>query len=182
MSEDRLVAAAHRVLARSLPRRFNVQRGAPLLYQVQVDNRLDFTVKASAPTRGQSAFQTDLCVFERVAANTRIPRVVLEFKTGLSTHDILTYSTKARRHKQVYPYLRYGIVAAREPRVTAKFFNHNEALDFVIAAGSLSASRFAGLLRSLIRKEVSASRRLERMAFDSSNAVVYRNEVTVRES
>ena len=32
----------------------------------------------------------------------------MEFKQGLSTHDVLTYSAKATRHKQVYPYLRYG--------------------------------------------------------------------------
>ena len=32
----------------------------------------------------------------------KIPRVVMEFKQGLSTHDVLTYSAKATRHKQVY--------------------------------------------------------------------------------
>jgi len=60
-----------------------------------------------------------------------------EFKPGISTHDILTYSAKARKHKQVYPYLRYGLVASRERFVAGKFFTHNEALDFYLAAGGL---------------------------------------------
>ncbi len=181
MPEDPLVATAYRIIARSLPRKLDVKRGAALLYQVKVDNRLNLTVDPKIPTRGQSAFQTDLCVFERVAANVRIPRVVLEFKPRLSTHDILTYTTKARKHKQVYPYLRYGLVASKEPRVTGKFFTHNEALDFFLAAGALSPGRFRTLLRSILKKEVAASRRLEGMAFDSSNAILYRSEVSVHE-
>jgi len=88
MPEDRLVGAAKQIIARFLPRSLEVERGAALLYQVKVDNRLEVTVNPRAPTRGQSAFQTDLCVFEQVSANVRIPHVVLEFKPGLSTHVI----------------------------------------------------------------------------------------------
>jgi hypothetical protein len=44
-----------------------VKRAANLLYQVTVNNRLEVTVSPRTPMRGQSAFQTDLCVFEEVA-------------------------------------------------------------------------------------------------------------------
>lgn len=179
MPEDRLVGAAEQIIARFLPRSLEVERGAALLYQVKVDNRLEVTVNPKAPTRGQSAFQTDLCVFEQVAANVRIPRVVLEFKPGLSTHDILTYTTKARKHKQVYPYLRYGLVASKERRVTGKFFTHNEALDFYLAAGALSRGSLLTLLRALLKKEVAASRRLEAMAFGLSSAILFRSDVSI---
>ncbi|MFZ3358523.1 MAG: hypothetical protein WA177_07155, partial [Xanthobacteraceae bacterium] len=41
----------------------SIQRGAALLYQVTVDNKLQLTVEPRRPVRGDSAFQTDLCVF-----------------------------------------------------------------------------------------------------------------------
>ncbi|MBT4483875.1 MAG: hypothetical protein HOC71_09385, partial [Candidatus Latescibacteria bacterium] len=91
-----------------------IKRGANLLYQVTVDNHLELKVNPKHPKRGQSAFQTDLCVFEQIEADVNIPRVVLEFKTNISTHDVITYSAKARKHKQVYPYLRYGLVIGNE--------------------------------------------------------------------
>ena len=43
----------------------SIRRGAALLYQVTVDNELRPSVDPRRPTRGESAFQTDLCVFER---------------------------------------------------------------------------------------------------------------------
>ena len=88
----------------------SIERGKALLYQVTVNNHLKVTVEPRKPKRGQSAFQTDLCVFEEVEVledheRIKVPRVVMEFKWGLSTHDVLIYSAKATRHKQVYPYL-----------------------------------------------------------------------------
>ncbi len=50
--------------------------------------------------------------------------MVFEFKTSLTTHDVLTYSTKARRHKQIYPYLRYGLLVSTETSVPRRFFIH----------------------------------------------------------
>lgn len=182
MPEDRLVATALRVIRDLLPRTMEVERGAALLYQVKVDNRLNLTVDPKAPTRGQSAFQTDICVFERIAANLRIPRVVLEFKPGLSTHDILTYSTKARKHKQVYPYLRYGLLASRERYVAGKFFTHNEGLDFCLTTRGLSRTALRTLLRSVLKKEISSSRRLESIAFGDTCARAYRTEVSFARS
>ena len=108
-----------------------------------------------------------------------LPRVVIEFKTGLTTHDILTYSTKARRHKQIYPYLRYGLLASRERCITGKFFTHNEALDFCLATAGVSRPALRALLRSVIRKEIAASRRLEAMAFGPTGASWYRTEVLI---
>jgi hypothetical protein len=85
------LAAAKKVLLHPL----SIQRGAVLLYEVSVDNNLSLTVDPKHPVRGDSAFQTDLCVFEAKSDDIVIPRVVLEFKTGISTHDVLTYSASA---------------------------------------------------------------------------------------
>src|ERR1700678_368223 len=126
---EKALAAATKVLKPP----HSIKRGAALLYEVTVDNNLKVTIDPKKPMRGVSAFQTDLCVFEAKSANVAIPRVVLEFKTKISTHDVLTYSAKARRHKQVYPYLRYGLVVSEVATVPRRFFVHNEALDFFVA-------------------------------------------------
>jgi len=171
------MAAAEEVLAPPL----SIQRGAALLYQVTVDNHLKIKVDPKKPMRGQSAFQTDLCVFETLDDETKIPRVVLEFKPGLSTHDVLIYSAKARKHKQIYPYLRYGLVIGNEAKVPGKFFTHNEALDFCVASASYKANRLHEIIARLLRAEVQASRYLEKVAFGVTPVHVYRTDVVLDE-
>ncbi|MCC7085318.1 MAG: hypothetical protein IT427_09960, partial [Pirellulales bacterium] len=55
------LAAARKVVREPLI----VKRGQKLLYQITVNNLLEITVNPKAPVRGQSAFETDLCVLER---------------------------------------------------------------------------------------------------------------------
>lgn len=175
--EDQFVSIALAAAEDVLGTPLIIQRGANLLYQITVDNHLKLTVNPRLPKRGQSAFQTDLCVFEQIDANVKIPRVVLEFKTSLTTHDVLTYSAKARKHKQVYPYLRYGIVIGNKTIVPGRFFTHNEALDFCVAAASYKANRLHELFAKLLREEVAASRELEQIVFGSKPVHVFRNEI-----
>jgi len=176
MPEDIFVDEAMRVAREILKPPLSIRRGAALLYQVTVNNRLELTVDPKRPTRGQSAFQTDLCVFETLP-DAEIPRVVMEFKPNLSTHDVLTYSTKARKHKQVYPYLRYGLVVGNIHAIPGRFFTHNEGLDFCVAAASHKGERIQDLFASLLMKEVNASRRLEQIIFGHESVYVFREEV-----
>lgn len=176
-TEDEFVATALSAAEDVLGSPLIIRRGANLLYQVTVDNRLKLNVKIKDPKRGQSAFQTDLCVFEKIDTETNIPRVVLEFKSRLTTHDVLTYSSKARKHKQVYPYLRYGLVIGSEATIPGRFFTHNESLDFCVATASYKANRLHELFAKLLKDEVAASRELERIAFGSNPVHVFRNEI-----
>ncbi len=156
-----------------------VQRGAVLLYQVTVDNRLALTVDPKRPTRGSSAFQTDLCVLEEKDKDLLIPRVVLEFKTSITTHDVLTYSAKARKHKQVYPYLRYGIVASDQSTVPGRLFTHNESLDFCATLAGMESVALSTFFASLLEAETATSRQLEAIAFGSVRTRLFRTEVVV---
>jgi len=180
MREDDFVkiamAAAEEVLGGTL----SIERGKSLLYQVTVDNRLDLAVDPKSPKRGQSAFQTDLCVFEKVDGDVKIPRVVLEFKAKLSTHDVLTYTTKARKHKQVYPYLRYGLIVAEVKTIPGRFFTHNDSLDFCVAAESYGMNRLPELFTNLLSAEVSASRVLEKISFGRIKVDMYRSEIILK--
>lgn len=180
MVEDPFVDTALRAAKAVLAPPLSVQRGAALLYQVTVDNRLDLGVDPKVPVRGQSAFQTDLCVFEEVEPEIHIPRVVMEFKQRLSTHDVLTYSAKARKHKGVYPYVRYGLVLSAESRVPGRFFRHNEALDYCVAVADFKTRRLRDVLASILEEEVAASRRLEEIAFGKHATQVFRSDVVIR--
>jgi len=183
------LAAAQQVLRPPL----SVDRGKALLYAVTVDNNLELTVNPKRPVRGDSAFQTDLCVFEAKTVRSKtasgaksedilIPRVVLEFKSGISTHDVLTYSAKARKHKQVYPYLRYGLVVSNEAVVPGRFFIHNEALDFFAALKNTKATELQDFFSRLLEAEVETSRRLEQIAFGNLRPHLFRMEVELTRS
>lgn len=175
MVEDPFIDIAFRAANAILGPGLSVRRGAALLYQVTVDNRLRLTVDPVGPRRGQSAFQTDLCVFEQVE-DVDIPRVVMEFKRSVTTHDVLTYSAKARKHKQVYPYLRYGLVASGDSKVPGRFFRHNEALDYCLAADAYKKRGLRQVLMDLLSDEIAASRRLEHTAFEVVEAHIFRQE------
>jgi len=83
-------------------------------------------------------------------------------KAGITTHSLLTYAAKAERHKQVYPYLRYGIVVGRSPGgVERKWLFHGSQFDFMVALASfLPTKREADHLAAILTEEVQMSRRL----------------------
>ena len=91
--EDAFVTKAFELAKKILPSpQYEVRRSAPLLYQINIDNKLEIQVDVKKLVRGKSSFETDLCVFEKKSAEVSIPRVVLEFKTKITTHDVLTYT------------------------------------------------------------------------------------------
>jgi hypothetical protein len=62
--ESAFVGIALKAAEEVLKPPLSIRRGAALLYEVTVDNNLALTVDPKNPVRGDSAFQTDLCVFE----------------------------------------------------------------------------------------------------------------------
>jgi len=109
-----------------------VSNKANLFYQITLNENCKPTVDFEDPKRGNSAFQTDLCIFHE--KDTNRPMVVIEFKTKITTHDILTYSNKAGKHKKIYPALRYGLLVSDMSSIPKRFFLHNENLDFFYCA------------------------------------------------
>src|SRR3989344_5702438 len=108
---------------------YEVLVGSNLLYKLIVDANGKLKPEdINNPMRGQYAFQTDILIRDE-----KTPLVVLELKYGgFSTHDVLTYSTKAIKHKEIYPYLRYGLVVGGQEMIDRKFFTHNTGFDFAI--------------------------------------------------
>jgi len=105
-----------------------------LIYKVTVMNR-DGRVVFEPPDpqnvrRGQNAFEVDILIKDKKLG---LPLVVIEVKLEkFSTHDVITYSQKALKHKDIYPYLRYGFVVmcGKNDYIERRFFVHNQGLDF----------------------------------------------------
>jgi hypothetical protein len=179
-AESQFVEEAQFIAKEILPHPFHVERHAPLLYEITVSNRLEVMSQKDIqePKRGASAFQTDLCIFEKITSEISIPRVVIEFKTKITTHDILTYNAKATKHKKIYPYLRYGILASSEKNVPGRVFTHNESLDFFASVAGLGKVEFKDFFEHLLTSEVKTSKCLEDVVYGKVKPIrLFRTEM-----
>src|SRR5437016_776519 len=112
-----------------------VDAGERLAYAHEI-LRYDKAGPAHCHTPG---YQTDLLVYDIRDNDDWIPRVVVECKLGVTTHDALTYSTKAATHKQVHPYLRYGIwIGGFNRALPARLLRHGAYFDFIGVSTTLN--------------------------------------------
>jgi len=155
-------------LEKKYPGKYDVNYDDNLIYRVIVNitkNGSNSNVKLKyepddpqKPARGDYAFQTDILIKEK---SSGLPLVVIEVKSKQpSTHDILTYSTKAVKHKEVYPYLRYGILIVDETSVPRRFFVHNLGFDFAIVLKDLSDEAGFKKLVEIIEGQIKNSEEL----------------------
>lgn len=121
---------------------------------------------ADAVEQHRAGYQTDVLIFDENPHDEWIPRVVIECKVGsITTHDALTYSTKAATHKHVHPYLRYGILVAKfRNGLPGRLIRHGAYFDFMmtLAAADATDSEWTHLSDLLI-DEVQASRNLQKL-------------------
>jgi hypothetical protein len=154
---------------------YSVEVGKNLLYKIEIEATGKPTHAATdVPMRGQHAFQTDILI-----TKGSIPLVAIEVKSGsFSSHDVITYSAKAERHKRVYPYLRYGFLVTRSEGLGRRFVMHNEGFDFAAAlpAGPVDETLLLGIIRKQVESaerliELSNSRRLNLWSYEQVIAV-----------
>ncbi|MEH2567769.1 hypothetical protein [Bradyrhizobium sp. AZCC 2289] len=154
-TEHEATVYVREVLASALSNDYQVQQGASLLYRIEIDGTGKISNDGEgAPRRGQYAFQTDVLV-----SKAEIPLVVVELKSGtFSSHDVITYSFKAQRHKQVYPYLRYGFAVIGLEALGRRFVTHNEGFDFAVALPTASCVETE--LVAIVRRQVTYAERM----------------------
>lgn len=121
--------------------------------------------------RHTQSYQTDLLIREKDNQGLWTPRVVIEAKLStVTTHDAITYSQKAATHKQIHPYLRYGIILGNRKHypLPGRLFRHGAHFDFMLSWVQLEPreSELDELIE-LIMTEVNASRSLEDIIYQS---------------
>jgi len=116
-------------------------------------------------------FQTDLLIAEGGEGNLWTPRVVVECKlSSVTTHDALTYSAKAAAHKQVCPYLRYGILVGNlgDDAVPGRLLRHGAHFDFMVTWSEAEpAHEQWAQFTCVLTKEIEASRTLHALLADT---------------
>ena len=118
----------------------------------------------------ETSFETDMVVYEKLN-NKIIPRVIIEAKVGtVTTHDAITYSHKAMYHKNVIPYVRYGIMlGAREKYpLPGRLFRHGTNFDFLFSfVDYLPADKEIRAFVEMVKKEITYSRQIEEILSNS---------------
>jgi len=123
---------------------------------------------AEEPISKAIKYQTDLLIIESFPNERWKPRLVMECKVTISTHDAITYSHKAFTHKSVHPYLRYGILLGNHKFLPGRLYRHGMFFDFMMSFGLFEPSETEMVrFTHLIHDEIEASRNLEKIIYES---------------
>ena len=118
----------------------------------------------------KTSFETDMVVYEK-AEGKNIPRVIIESKVGtVTTHDAITYSHKAMYHKNVIPFVRYGIMlGARETYpLPGRLFRHGTNFDFLFSfVGYEPSEKEITAFVDMLKREIIYSRQIEEILSNS---------------
>lgn len=80
-------------------------------------------------------YEVDLLVKEK-RDDYSIPRLIIESKyRAITTHDVITYNDKAKRHKELFCGLRYGLMIGNsvEQNISSRIINNGNNFDFMLA-------------------------------------------------
>ena len=156
--------------------RESVQRLNPSLF-VEVGKKVVYaqevlTYASSGPSTFHTMkYETDILIGEGPFPEDWKPRIVIEGKINtVTTHDAITYSQKSLTHKNVHPYMRYGILLGNigNNGLPGRLFRHGSSFDFMLAWKEYNPSdpEWTEFIR-VIKGELQASRKLERIIYDS---------------
>jgi len=117
------------------------------------------------------AYETDILIFEQLSETKWKPRIIIETKIiSVTTHDAITYSQKAKTHKYVHPYLRYGILLGKRGNdpLPGRLFRHGVHFDFMLSWKDFVADHDEwNKLIEILKIEIEASRTLDEIIYNS---------------
>lgn len=115
-------------------------------------------------------FETDLVIYEKDKDIVK-PRVIIESKIkSVTTHDAITYSYKAEKHKSITPYLRYGIMLGDRGNypLPGRLFRHGTNFDFMFSfSGEEPTKEEWDAFIEMISCEIKYSKQIEEMLTNS---------------
>ena len=114
-------------------------------------------------------FEVDLLINEKID-NLVIPRLIIESKYGkITTHDAITYSNKAKAHKDLYNGLRYGLMIgnSEEKGITPRIISHGSNFDFIFVFQNEEPTKQEWeTFINVIKRNLVISNKLENMIID----------------
>jgi hypothetical protein len=166
-SEDTFGARLAVRLRPMVPRKYSIETKRSLLYAISFDDEGELQLgqnSALEPTRGGgTGFEQDLLLFERASGGKTaiIPRVSVELKFGgVSTHDSIVYSEKARRIRAIYPFVRYGLILGGLDHIPGRTLRLGTEFDFIVAMPTPIREPTLGRVAKLLRLELRLSCKL----------------------
>jgi hypothetical protein len=118
-----------------------------------------------------SRYETDIMISEILSEEEWIPRVIIECKlNSVTTHDAITYSKKASTHKNVHPYLRYGILMGHRKHypLPGRLIRHGANFDFMASWKGYKPENLEwDNMLKVLKREVMASGQLEEILSSS---------------
>lgn|SRR5699024_297528 len=116
-------------------------------------------------------YETDILIYEKLEEDRWKPRIIIEAKiNSITTHDAITYSQKAQTHKNVHPYLHYGILIGNRKHypLPGRLFRHGEHFDFMLSWKEYNAQNEEwNALIEILKSEFEASVALDEIIFNS---------------
>jgi hypothetical protein len=159
--------------------------GKSLFYLLFIDENGDIPLHLNPqgePMRGKgTGFEQDILLFERVAGRTSIvPRVAGEVKFGgVTTHDTIVYSAKAELIRNVYPYLRYGLILGNMNTIPSRVLRLGREFDFMVQISNPPTEAEFDRLAKLLADEVETSQKLSKVFFESTNVSIFRRRIDI---
>ena len=143
-----------------------IEVGRKIPYGLKFDH-----MRTDGPKPNVNQYETDLVIIDCESEQSWKPRVIVEAKKrSVTTHDAITYSQKALSHKTVHPYLRYGIMLGDRKHypLPGRLYRHGAHFDFMISfVGSRPNEAEIDAFGEIIRAEIDASRKLEKIIYES---------------
>ena len=147
------------------PLTLSTQQKIPYLQEIESYD-IDWTPNYRAP----DSFETDMAIYEQ-KDSVIIPTVIIEAKIKtVTTHDAITYSRKAELHKNVMPFLRYGIMLGNRKGypLPGRLFRHGGCFDFMFSFKGFSPEPYEwDAFVEMIHREIEYSQNLEEMFHES---------------
>ena len=162
-----------------------IEIGKSLFYSLFINEIGDIPLHLNPqgePMRGGgTGFEQDILLFERVAGRTSIvPRVAGEVKFGgVTTHDAIVYSAKAERIRNVYPYLRYGLILGDMNTIPSRVLRLGREFDFMVQISNPLTEAELDRLAKLLADEVETSRKLGKVFFESTKVSIFRRRIDI---
>jgi len=165
MNEKNWVALVVKLLEEFLKPNIQIHQGKKLVYAHEI-----LSFENDHPKPNKMSYETDILITEHSNGVWK-PRLIVECKiNSVTTHDAITYSQKALSHKNVFPYLRYGILIGNRKHypLPGRLYRHGAYFDFMQSWVDFEPSkRELNHLAEIIQDEVKSSQLLEEILYSS---------------